>query len=261
MKEYRDLWETLKEAQKPIVIYGMGDGCDKILGVCREKGIPIQGIFASDEYVRPKTIHGFPLKSLKETKAELGEVIALLAFGVFRPDLMQQIQRIGEETELYAPEVPLFGGGLFDEAYYRSHSEELETVRSLLADEFSREVFDGLVEYKLTGRIPPLRRIESSREQDLMQLIPYQKGDFYLDLGAYDGDTAAEWAALHPDYGRITAWEPNEKSFRSESPACLASLRNSSALLMALITPAQNPEFLSISTVSINLSFILQNVR
>ena len=107
MREHRDLWETLKDAEKPIVIYGMGDGCDKILKVCEDKGISVQGIFASDEYVRPKTVHGFPIKSLKETKEELGEVIALLAFGVFRPDLMQQILRIGEEMELYAPEVPL----------------------------------------------------------------------------------------------------------------------------------------------------------
>ena len=74
------LWEHLKETKKSIVIYGMGDGCDKILGICKEKGIPVQGIFASDEYVRDKNVHGFPLKTYRQIREELGDVIVLLAF-------------------------------------------------------------------------------------------------------------------------------------------------------------------------------------
>ena len=34
-----DLWQYLKNAEKPIVLYGTGDGADKILNVMAEKGI------------------------------------------------------------------------------------------------------------------------------------------------------------------------------------------------------------------------------
>ncbi len=115
MEELFCLWDYLKTSEKPILIYGMGDGCDKILSVCKEKSIKISGIFASDEYVRDKVIHGFPVTSFSKAKETFGDMIVLLAFGVFRDDLMEKILSLAEEVELYAPEVPLFGGGLFDE--------------------------------------------------------------------------------------------------------------------------------------------------
>lgn len=216
----QDLWETLKEAKKPVVIYGMGDGCDKILRVCREKGVPIRGIFASDEYVREKTVHGFPLKTLSQIREELGDVIALLAFGVFREDLMEQIRRVASKVELYAPEVPLFGGGLFDRHYHEEHKSELDAVAEMLSDEQSKKVFRDLIEYKLTGALDPLWDAQTNRLDDLKELVPHRAGDAYVDLGAYDGDTVLEWADLHPDHGPITAVEPNGKTFQKLLKNC-----------------------------------------
>ena len=45
-------WEKLKAETRPIFIYGMGDGAEKIMRVFQEKGIPFAGIFASDDFVR-----------------------------------------------------------------------------------------------------------------------------------------------------------------------------------------------------------------
>ncbi len=224
-----DLWTVLKDAKKPIVIYGMGDGCDKILAVCEKKGIPIRGIFASDGYVRSKTVHGFALKTLDQILQENGDVIALLAFGVFREELMQTIREVAKKVELYVPEVPLFGDELFDLDYYLQNKDKIETVRAFLSDEKSQEVFDGWLDYKLGGRPEALWKIESDRENDLRELVAYRSGDHYLDLGAYDGDTALEWARLHPDYGKITAFEPNPKTYRKLVENC-AALRDFQAI-------------------------------
>ena len=214
------LWDRLQKTDRPILIYGMGDGCDKIYALCEKKEIPIQGIFASDGYVRNKTVHGFPVIGYTEAKKRYPDMIALLAFGVFRDDLMEQIKQINTEIELYAPEVPLFGGEVFDADYARTHRNEIEAVRDMLADEQSVTVFDCLLEYKLTGKITPLLRCQSKREDDMRTLVPYQAGDIYVDLGAYDGDTVLEWADLHPDYGEIIAVEPNPKTFEK---MCLAT--------------------------------------
>ncbi len=45
-------WEKLEKTDKPIFIYGMGDGCLKLMKELNRRKIPISGIFASDEFVR-----------------------------------------------------------------------------------------------------------------------------------------------------------------------------------------------------------------
>ena len=209
----QDIWTYLKGATKPIVIYGMGDGCDKILAVCKERGITVSGIFASDEYVRDKIVHGFQLTNYATAKKQFGDMIVLLAFGVFRDDLMKKIVELSEKEELYAPEVPLFGGGLFDSAFYEANKEKLAEVEKALADDLSRKVFRALVEYKLTGKIAPLLECETEKKNDLIELVPFKKGDIYADLGAYDGDTVLEWDEIHPEHGAIYAMEPNHKTY------------------------------------------------
>lgn len=223
------LWDYLKQTEKNIVIYGMGDGCDKILSVCREKGIAVKGIFASDEYVRNKVVHGFPVTSYAKAKETFGDMIVLLAFGVFREDMMERILAMAKETELYAPEVPLFGGGLFDLDYYSAHKAEILQVEEMMADDASRRAFRSLLEYKLTGRILPLVECETDKTEDLLKLVPFSPGDHYVDLGAYDGDTALEWATLHPDYGSITAVEPGKKTVIKLKQNC-AHLRDFTVL-------------------------------
>ena len=50
--EKQTVWEYLSRTEKPILLYGMGDGADKILRVFSDYGIVCSGIFASDEFVR-----------------------------------------------------------------------------------------------------------------------------------------------------------------------------------------------------------------
>ena len=49
------LWERLKDEKRPIFLYGTGNGADKILNVCQEYEINIEGIFASSGFVRNRT--------------------------------------------------------------------------------------------------------------------------------------------------------------------------------------------------------------
>ncbi len=209
----QDIWEYLKQSQKPTVIYGMGDGCDKIIKVCQEKGISVAGIFASDDHLCHKTIHGFHVTSFREAKEHFGKMNILLAFGVFRPDLTEKIKKMAETENFFVPEVPLFGEGLFDKAYAKEHEKELVSVYEMLSDNASRKVFENLIAYKITGRPQYLWECESEKSEDYKTLIPYKAGDIYVDLGAYDGDSVVEWHTLYPDHGEIYALEPNHKSF------------------------------------------------
>ena len=202
----------MQSTDLPIVIYGMGNGADKIIGVMDELGVPISDFFASDGFVRGHSFHGKKVLSFSEVKAKYEKFIILLAFGSSLPDVMAIFYGIAETHELYAPDVPVCGGELFDAAFYLDHREQFERAREILADEKSKAVFDDLVSYKLSGDIGFLRHADSDKKEALTEIL---SGNYtaYADLGAYNGDTVREALVYYPSIRKITAFEPSVKTF------------------------------------------------
>ncbi|MBO7176642.1 MAG: FkbM family methyltransferase, partial [Clostridia bacterium] len=124
----RDLWQYLALTDKPIVMYGMGNGADKILTVCDHFGIEVKDFFASDGFVRGHSFHGKQVMHYADMveKYGVGQFIVLLSFASSLPDVMANFYRIAEETALYAHDVPVCGENLFDLSVYRAHLSELE---------------------------------------------------------------------------------------------------------------------------------------
>ena len=44
-----NVWDRLRREGKPLVLYGMGDGAEKINAVLESKGMHIAAVFASDD--------------------------------------------------------------------------------------------------------------------------------------------------------------------------------------------------------------------
>ena len=134
INESQPLWEYLRCAEKPVVLYGMGDGALKILAVCRQYGIPIAGIFASDEFVRGHSFEGYPVESLAQIEERLGDFIVLLCFGVDYDSMLERIAELSRHHETYAPDIPVFGSDLFTPEYFREHQAEFEQVYGLMTN-------------------------------------------------------------------------------------------------------------------------------
>ena len=225
----RDLWEYLKETQKTIVLYGMGNGADKILTVLAEREIAVGGVFASDGFARGNLFHGMPVRTWSDIKAEFGKenVIVLLSFGTSRPDVMENILRIRSEAELYAPDVPAFGDTLFTRAFYEEHIEEFSAARALLSDEESRRIFDNILSYKLSGDIGYLFDAESDEEEIWENIIHPETIHTAADLGAYNGDTVRQLLEKGTPQ-TVWAMEPDARNYKklelyaqSEARACV----------------------------------------
>ena len=208
----KNLWHYLKAAELPIVMYGMGNGADKILEVLDALSIEVSDFFASDGFVRGHSFHGKKVLSFSEIKQKYEKFIILLAFGSSLPDVTARFYDIAIEHELYAPDVPVCGGELFDADFYRNNRESFERVRGLLADEKSREVYDDLISYKLSGDIRHLRHADTEKDCALREIL---SGGYtaYADLGAYNGDTVREALAYYPTIRSVTAFEPSAKTF------------------------------------------------
>ena len=204
-------WEELPRDPRPIWIWGTGNGADKIMDEANRFGIPVAGVFASDGFVRNRFFRGYPVLSLSQVRERCGDdIVILLAFGSNRPDVMALIREMDTRHTLIIPEVPLFGGDLFDRRYAQSHRNELDNVRSMLEDERSRELFDSAVLFRLTGRLSCLSDTEPFGVT-LASLPGLGNVRTALDGGAFRGDTARLMAdVLHPQ--KIIAVEADPKT-------------------------------------------------
>ncbi len=210
----QDLWTYLKATDKPIFLYGTGNGADKILDELSRLNISVSGVFASDGFVRSRTFRGFKVESYSSVKEKFGEIIVLVAFGSYLPEVISNIKCIAKENELYAPDVPVIPDGtIFNLEYAREHRTELELAYSYLTDEQSKKVFENTVFYKLTGDIKYLLECETE-QNEIFDILDFCSVDTFIDLGAYNGDTVLEFVGKAPDYKCIIAVEPDAKNFR-----------------------------------------------
>ena len=211
----QDLWEYLQNTNKTVVLYGMGNGADKILAVLAERGIAAGGVFASDGFARGNLFHGMPVRTWSDIKAEFGKenVIVLLSFGSSRPEVLENILRIRSEAELYAPDVPAFGDTLFTRAFYEEHKEDFAAARALLSDEESRRIFDNILSYKLSGDICYLFDAESDENEVWNTILHPETIRTAADLGAYNGDTVRQLLERGTPQ-TVWAMEPDARNYK-----------------------------------------------
>lgn len=209
------VWEYLQRASLPIVLYGTGDGADKIIRVMDALNIPISAIFVSDDFYRNQQFHGFQVTTLSRLEASLKEFIIVIAFGSHLSEIIHRVKDMAKRHPLVIPDVPVYGDSLFDRDFALAHLPELEQAYSLLADEPSRQVFQSVLSYKLSGLPAPLFECTCSKDSIFSDLIPLHTAEDYLDLGAYRGDTIDEFLSIvNGRYHSITALEPDARSFK-----------------------------------------------
>ncbi|MBC5646841.1 FkbM family methyltransferase [Christensenella tenuis] len=207
------LWQRLRQARKPVVLYGMGNGADKILDELARHGIAAAGVFASDEFCRGQMFRGFRVTNYTQAKEHFGEMIVLVAFGTQLPEVLGRVKQIAREQELYIPDVPVYGEGIFDTDYLRLYETELRQAYGLLADDLSRETFRDMVEYKLSGKPEYLYHCESRPAEVCENILKLGNNECYVDVGAYTGDTIRDFVETTDGYGEIFAIEPDERNF------------------------------------------------
>lgn len=219
IQEKVSVWDRLREESRPIVLYGMGDGADKILRVFADKGIQASAVFASDEFVRGHSFAGFRVQKLSEVIEQYGEdIVIVLSFASQRPELLERFYELNARFDLVAPDVPVAGGGLFDLDYVHAHADEFARAYDWMADETARQVFADVVNFKISGKIEYLRHCETDKDEVFHNLLKPHAHEHFSDLGAYNGDTIRELLSYTDGaYDSITALEPDKRNFKKLS--------------------------------------------
>ena len=221
-----DIWERLKSETRPLVIYGMGNGADKLLRAFEDRGITACDFVASDGFVRGQSFHGKRVLSFAEVREKYVSPVLIMAFGTARPEVLDSVSKLMREFSLLLPDLPVAGDEIFGAAYYRAHYKEFCSVYAHLADETSRRLYAALVTYKLTGDPEILLGAWTSTEETA-DLIGTADVRTYIDVGAYKGDTLSELLKQGAPLTHAICIEPDDRNYRSleKTAASFAPLR------------------------------------
>ena len=209
-----DMWDELSCESRPIVVYGMGNGADKLIERFKKYDVEIADFFASDGFVRGHSFHGYKVLSFSEIKEKYSDFVIVLSFASNKKDVVDMLLEIDEKYDMYIPDMPIANTEeYFDREFYNSHYTELCEAMDILADEKSRQLFCDVVKYKLSGRMKYLMSSVSSKDE-LYGLFACEGIRRAVDVGAYNGDTAREAKRYFKNLEKIYCIEPDTRNFK-----------------------------------------------
>ncbi len=209
-----NFWDRISNVNLPVVLYGTGNGADKLVNRLQELNVGISGIFASDGFVRKRVFRGFEVCSFDDIKKRFPRFIVLLAFGSDRAEVLENFKKIMSECEFYAPYIPLFEDEFPPETYLKERESDISRIYDLLVDETSRRSFECILKYRYTAESGYLFDCETSTAEAYRNILKLTDEEVFLDVGAYRGDTDAEFIFFAGGYKKIYACEPNIKTFK-----------------------------------------------
>lgn len=211
----QNVWDNLKNSNKPVVLYGMGLGAEKIMDTLATYGVEVDDIFASDEFVRGHSFRGFKVLKYSEVCEKYDDFNVVLCFASRLDNVINKIAEINKEHTVYAPDVPVAGGGLFSREFIEENEDKFDFVYNHLADDESKRIYLDILNFKVSGKIEYLLGSFVNKTKVYSDILKLTDKESIIDLGAYDGDTICEFmSATNGKYQNITALEPDAKNFK-----------------------------------------------
>ncbi len=217
-----DMWDELAREMRPIVVYGMGNGADKLIERFEKYSIKISDFFASDGFVRGHFFHGYKVLSFSEILEKYDSFVIVLSFASNKKDVVDMLRAIDERYDMYVPDMPIANTEeYFDREFYNAHYTEILEAMSAFSDEKSKKLFSNIINYKLTGRAKYLFKSVLDKDE-MYSLLPCNNISISIDAGAYNGDTAREAKHYFKNLKKIYCIEPDSRNFKKLAKYCEA---------------------------------------
>lgn len=212
--EELSVWDKLQSTSEPIIMYGTGNGADKVLDALEKLNVKISGVTASSGFVRERFFRGFRVMPLSHFEQEYESFTVIITFGSSVPEVMENIYSIAKSHRTLIPVVPVIGTELFDRAFLNANSEKINSAYGLMADETSKKVFAGYVNFLYGGEPEVLKGITSDEDEAFGNILTLNDKETYVDIGAYRGDTVEKFLSYtNNSYAKIICAEPDTKSY------------------------------------------------
>jgi len=219
--EKLSVWEALRETTEPVIMYGTGNGADKVFEIFEKYNIEVSGVTASDGFVRERFFHNFRVTPISEFFEKYEKFTIVVTFGSSRPEVIENIKNLAEKQTVLVPCVPVIGNEIFDRKFLLENEEKLNKAYSLLADEKSKKVFENYVNFEFSGKLQYLFKMESDISDAFNDYLQLSENESFIDIGAYRGDTVEQFLKFTSEkYNNILALEPDVKTYKKLVENC-----------------------------------------
>jgi len=245
--ENKSVWEALQDTKMPIIMYGTGNGADKVFEVFNKLNISVTGVTASDGFVRERYFHGLRVTPISDFFEKYQNFIIVVTFGSSRPEVIENIKELSKKQTVLVPCVPVIGNEIFDRKFLECNEENLNKAYSLLADEKSKEVFKNYVNFQFSGKLEYLFKMESDISNAFNDYLALNEHESFIDIGAYRGDTVEQFLKFtNGKYNKILAIEPDQKTYKKLVENC-KELKSFEALNGAVSSTDGTVEFTNVA--------------
>ena len=207
-------------AHEPVVIFGSARMGRAFLKTLRSNGVEVVAFGDNAREKWGDRIEGVDVLDPETLCAAHRTRPVLIASLLGENELYHQLHDAGF-TSVYPLSVlhharpDVFVAPYLDGAWESADSSEARDAAGLWADDESRRVYDGIMEYRRTRSMDVYPQIQSAHAQYFPpELIAFTADDVILDGGAFDGDTLRSFMTLNPGTrAAYYAFEPDPTNF------------------------------------------------
>ena len=209
----------------PILIYGTGTMAQDIEHVLTEHGLPVHGFVDHIERKIPY-LNGIPVFKPEtiQIPSKTGRTpIVMLGIHNYQANIEQIIEQLNSHgitqiistIELY----DFFGTELgirywlTSRNYYPPMEPILEETLALLADDVSKSLFRSILEFRLLGDAYRLPAPDLVNPYHPLDIPTWRTPLRFIDCGAFDGDTLADFIQNNIKIDAVAAFEPDLINF------------------------------------------------
>jgi FkbM family methyltransferase len=200
--------------KREVIIYGAGNNCYRTLAVLLKKyhGIKVLCIADKDERKWGK-ISGIPVISPDKLAGYDKNVPVIISTVKYVRQIYAFLEGLGFSDFLCYEEATITAmnntRGSVPSAFAPGAIEKIEFVRQHLADELSLSVFNAKLDSLYKGDSTVLHTLITHPQYFPYDIIRFNKGEIFVDCGAYNGMTAVQFALLAGDFDHIYSFEPD----------------------------------------------------
>ena len=188
-----------------VYIFGAGTNGELCLKTCHEHGVQVAGIL--DNYSERPNLNGAMVMKPEQADKDVPVVVTSPTAAI---DIMLQLEWLGFDKIMNLSQFRANLG--IEPSWYKDlieHRAEYKWVRENLADDESRSVFDAVMKFRKTLETSYLAAVQRPLKDEWFDPAFFVPGPhIFVDGGAYDGDTAAEFVKRCPDYREAHLFEP-----------------------------------------------------
>lgn len=204
-------------------IYGTGTFARDILDVLTRRGLKVNGFL--DHSLRQPVIQQLsvtlPDVISLETRAASSIIIGIHNRDANIAAIISRLKALGF-TQIITP-IDLYDEFVDDlgvrfwltkRTYYGDYKEEIKLAANLFADEASHDLYNRLIQFRLTGDYSILPNPDLEHQYFPADIPAWKTPLRFVDCGAFDGDTLRDFEKFNIPLEAVAAFEPDQNNFK-----------------------------------------------